>query len=123
MPEIGNAAANAVCIPPRCKLPARHAGRRTARPPGPDGDLDSLPRLTVMSAMQATAREFTREFSRFRRAARAGRTVRVRDRDGVVYVFVREKAEAPSLADVVGHLAGCVNSGAHEKSMEGYGKD
>ena len=76
-----------------------------------------------MSAMQATARNFTRQFPRFRLAARAGHTVRVKDRDGIVYVFTREQNEAPSLADVVGHLLGSVNSGVRRKSMEGYGKD
>ena len=45
------------------------------------------------------------------------------DRDGVVYVFTRDKSEAPSLADVAGHLLGSVNSGVRKKSLKGYGKD
>ena len=76
-----------------------------------------------MSAMKATAREFTREFPRFRRAARAGQTVHVRDRDGVTYVFSREAADTPSLADVAGHLLGSVKSGVAKKSLRGYGKN
>ena len=76
-----------------------------------------------MSAMQATARDFTRKFPHFRRAARAGQTVRVQDRDGITYVFSREKADTPSLADVAGHLLGSVNSGVRKKSLVGYGRD
>ena len=76
-----------------------------------------------MSAMQATTRNFTRKFPVYRRAARAGQTVRVRDRDGVVYVFTRDKSDAPSLADVAGHLLGSVNTGVRKKSLKGYGKD
>lgn len=76
-----------------------------------------------MSAMKATTRDFTRQFPRYRRAARAGQTVRVRDRDGIVYVFAREETDAPSLADVAGHLLGSVNSGVRKKSLKGYGKD
>lgn len=76
-----------------------------------------------MSAMQATARNFTRKFPLYRKAARAGQTVRVEDRDGVIYVFARDKAEAPSLADVAGHLLGSVNSGVRKKSLKGYGQD
>ena len=76
-----------------------------------------------MSAMQATARNFTRKFPLYRKAARAGQTVRVQDRDGVVYVFARDKADAPSLADVVGHLKGSVHSGRPKKTLEGFGRD
>jgi hypothetical protein len=76
-----------------------------------------------MSAMQATARDFTRQFPRFRRAARAGQTVHVKDRDGILYLFTREQKEPPSLAEVAGHLLGSVNSGVRKKSMRGYGKD
>jgi hypothetical protein len=73
--------------------------------------------------MQATARDFTRKFPRYRKAARAGQTVRVQDRDGVVYVFTRDNSAAPSLADVAGHLLGSVSSGIRKKSLKGYGKD
>jgi hypothetical protein len=73
--------------------------------------------------MKATARDFTRKFPVYRRAAKAGQTVRVRDRDGVTYVFAREAKEAPSLADVAGHLVGSVNSGVSKKSLESYGQD
>ena len=90
---------------------------------GPGVRLDTPRRLTTMSAMQATARNFTRKFPIYRRAARAGQTVRVRDRDGVTYVFAREEADAPSLADVAGHLLGSVNSGVRKKSLAGYGRD
>lgn len=106
------------------RLPAIAHG---ATPPGcqvaADASLDTAPRLTTMSAMQATARNFTRKFPLYRRAARAGQKVRVRDRDGVTYVFAREQADAPSLAEVAGHLLGSVNSGVRKKSLKGYGKD
>jgi hypothetical protein len=85
--------------------------------------LDSPSRLTMLAAMQATARDFTRQFPRFRKAARAGQTVRVQDRDGVVYVFARDKSDVPSLADVAGHVLGSINSGLRRKSLRGYGKD
>lgn len=73
--------------------------------------------------MQATARTFTRKFPLYRKAARAGQTVRVEDRDGIVDVFTRDKSKAPSLAGVAGHLLGSVNSGVRMKSPKGYGKD
>lgn len=73
--------------------------------------------------MQASARDFTRRFPRYRKAARAGQTIRVQDRDGVVYVFARDQTDAPSLADVAGHLLGSVNSGVRRKSLKGYGQD
>jgi hypothetical protein len=76
-----------------------------------------------MAAMQATTRNFTRKFPVYRQAARAGHTVRVQDRDGVTYVFAREPSEGPSLADVVGHLKGCVHSGRPKKTLEGFGRD
>jgi hypothetical protein len=85
--------------------------------------LDKAFGLTTMSAVQATARDFTRKFPVYRHAARAGQTVRVRDRDGVVYVFARERADAPSLAAVVGHLKGCVHSGRPQKDLRGFGRD
>lgn len=70
--------------------------------------------------MKATARDFTRKFPVYRRAAKAGQTVQVRDRDGVTYVFARDAKEAPSLSDVAGHLLGSVNSGVRKKSLAGY---
>lgn len=73
--------------------------------------------------MQATARDFTRRFPRYRKAARAGQTIRVEDRDGVVYVFTRDESSAPSLADVVGHLKGSVHSGRARKTLAGFGRD
>ena len=76
-----------------------------------------------MSAMEASTRNFTRKFPLYRKAARAGQTIRVQDRDGVVYVFARDKANAPSLADIVGHLKGSVSSGRRKKNLEGFGRD
>ena len=76
-----------------------------------------------MAALHATARNCTRKFPLYRKAARAGQTVRVEDRDGVVEVFTRDKATAPSLAEVAGHLLGSVNSGVRKKALKGYGKD
>ncbi len=73
--------------------------------------------------MQATARNFIRKFPCYLKAARAGQTVWVQDRDGVVYVFARDKSTAPSLADVAGHLLGSVNSSVRRKSLIGFGKD
>ena len=40
-----------------------------------------------MTAMQVTVREFTRKFPNYRRAALAGKEVRVRDRAGNSFVF------------------------------------
>lgn len=97
-----------------CMAPNQQPGRT---------DLTRHPWLTTMSDMQATARDFTRKFPVYRRAAKAGQTVRVRDRDGVTYVFARVANEAPSLSDVAGHLLGSVNSGVRKKSLDGYGQD
>ncbi len=71
--------------------------------------------------MQATARDFIRKFALYRKAALAGETIRVKDRDAVVYVFAREKIAAPSLTDVAGHLLGSINTRLRKKSMNGYG--
>lgn len=76
-----------------------------------------------MSFMHATTRDFTRRFSGYRDAARAGQTVRIVDHEGIVYVFSREKANPPSLADVAGHLLGSVSSGVRKKSLKGFGHD
>lgn len=76
-----------------------------------------------MSVMQVTIREFTRKFPSFRRAALAGKEVRVRDRAGNGFVF-RSAAEKPvSLAHAMGDLMGSVQSGQHKKSLAGYGRD
>ena len=73
--------------------------------------------------MQVTVREFTRRFPNYRRAALAGKEVRVRDRAGNGFVF-RASAEKPvSLAAAMGDLLGSVQTGQRKKSLAGYGRD
>ena len=73
--------------------------------------------------MQVTVREFTRRFPNYRRAALAGKEVRVRDRAGNGFVF-RASAEKPvSLADAMGDLLGSIQTGQRKKSLAGYGRD
>ena len=76
-----------------------------------------------MSAMQVTVREFTRRFPNYRRAALAGKEVRVRDRAGNGFVFRATEGKAVSLADAMGDLLGSVRSGQRKKSLAGYGRD
>ena len=76
-----------------------------------------------MSAMQVTVREFTRKFPNYRRAALAGKVVRVRDRAGNGFVFRVAEGKAASLADTMGDLLGSVKSGQRKKSLAGYGRD
>ena len=76
-----------------------------------------------MLAMQVTVREFTRRFPSYRRAALAGKKVRVRDRAGNGFVFCAVKDEEPSLAEAMGDLLGSVRTGRRSKSMAGYGRD
>jgi hypothetical protein len=77
-----------------------------------------------MTAMQVTVREFTRKFPNYRRAALAGKEVRVRDRDGNGFVFrAAEEKKAVSLADAMGDLLGSVQTGQRKKSLAGYGRD
>ena len=74
--------------------------------------------------MQVTAREFTRKFPNYRRAALAGKEVRVRDRAGNGFVFrVASEQKNVSLADAMGDLIGSVRSGKKRKSLAGYGRD
>ncbi len=76
-----------------------------------------------MSAMQVSAREFTRKFPNYRRAALAGKEVRVRDRAGNGFVFRAVEEKSVSLADAMGDLIGSVKSGQKKKSLAGYGRD
>ena len=76
-----------------------------------------------MSAMQVTVREFTRKFPNYRRAALAGKEVRVRDRAGNSFVFCATKEVPVSLADAMGELIGSIQSGQRKKSLAGYGRD
>ena len=73
--------------------------------------------------MQVTVREFTRKFPNYRRAALAGKEVRVRDRAGNGFVFRAAKAAPVSLADAMGGLIGSIQSGRRKKSLAGYGRD
>ena len=50
--------------------------------------------------MQVTVREFTRKFPSYRRAALAGKEVRVRDRSGKSFVFRAVEEKSASLAEV-----------------------
>lgn len=76
-----------------------------------------------MSVMQVTVREFTRKFPNYRRAALAGKEVRVRDRAGNGFIFRAADEKAVSLADAMGDLVGSVQSGQKKKSLAGYGRD
>ncbi|MEO5957928.1 MAG: hypothetical protein ABIZ49_13065 [Opitutaceae bacterium] len=73
--------------------------------------------------MQVSAREFTRRFPNYRRAALAGKEVKVRDRAGNGFVFRAAKEKSVSLADAMGDLIGSVKSGQKKKSLAGYGRD
>lgn len=73
--------------------------------------------------MQVSAREFTRKFPNYRRAALAGKEVRVRDRAGNGFVFRATEEKRVSLADAMGDLIGSVRSGKKKKSLAGYGRD
>jgi len=80
--------------------------------------------------MTTTMREFQRQFGRMRKAAAAGKEIRIRDRKtGEEFSF---KATAPvkkkTFWELAGHLAGSVKSGpgdlsANKKYMEGFGRD
>ena len=61
--------------------------------------------------MEITVREFTRRFPDYRRAALAGKEVRVRDRDGNGFVFRTASNQSVSLADAMGDLIGSVRTG------------
>lgn len=76
-----------------------------------------------MSVMQVTVREFTRKFPNYRRAALAGKEVRVRDRSGNRFVFRAADQTPVSLADAMGDLIGSVQTGQRKKSLAGYGRD
>lgn len=76
-----------------------------------------------MSAMTVTVREFTRKFPNYRRAALAGKEVRVRDRAGNGFVFRATEAKSVSLAEAMGDLLGSVQSGQRKKTLAGYGRD
>lgn len=76
-----------------------------------------------MAVMQVTVREFTRRFPNYRRAALAGKEVRVRDRAGNGFVFRAIDEKPISLADAMGDLIGSVKTGQRKKSLAGYGRD
>ena len=77
----------------------------------------------MMSVMQITVREFTRRFPNYRRAALAGKEVRVRDRAGNGFVFRAVNEKPVSLANAMGDLIGSVQSGRRKKTLAGYGRD
>jgi len=63
-----------------------------------------------MPAVQVTVREFIRKFLRYRRAALAGKEIRVRDRAGNGFVFRAAEEKDVSLADAMGDLLGSVQT-------------
>jgi len=58
-----------------------------------------------------------------RRAALAGKEVRVRDRTGNDFVFRATAHKPMSLTEAMGDLLGSVRSGRPKKSLAGYGRD
>lgn len=72
--------------------------------------------------MTTTLRQFHRELARMRRAAVKGMEVIVRDHQGHAFLFKRIDAPPPTMAQVVGHLAGSVKTGKRVKSLAGYGR-
>lgn len=72
--------------------------------------------------MTITLRQFHRELARMRQAAVKGAEVIVRDHQGNAFLFKRIDAPAPTMAQVVGHLAGSVRTGKRVKSLVGYGR-
>lgn len=73
--------------------------------------------------MQASVREFTRKFPAYRRAALAGKEVRVQDRKGNGFVFRAAQGKPVSLAEAMGDLIGSVGTGRRKKTLAGYGRD
>jgi hypothetical protein len=84
--------------------------------------IDTPQSQTLMSDMTTTLRQFQRELARMRRAAVKGADVIVRDRQGNTFLFKRIDASAPTMAQVVGHLAGSIATGKKVKSLAGYGR-
>ncbi len=72
--------------------------------------------------MSTTTREFTRRFASFRKAARTGEVVSVRERDGTEYTFALKRPAPASLAEAVAHLAGVAETGQARKTLSGYGR-
>jgi hypothetical protein len=89
--------------------------------------LDTATAKVTISAMQASVREFTRKFPAYRRAALAGREIRVQDRAGNGFVFRaahgQPVSDPVSLAEAMGDLIGSVSTGRRKKSLAGYGRD
>lgn len=77
----------------------------------------------MVSVMQVTIREFTRKFPSYRRAALAGKEVRVRDRSGNGFIFRVADEKPVSLAEAMGDLLGSIQSGQKKKTLVGYGRD
>ena len=75
-----------------------------------------------MSDMTTTLREFNRHLARHRRAAAQGHEILIRDRTGATFVFKRVDEDKRSMSDMVGHLAGRVQTGRRVKSLAGYGR-
>ncbi len=72
--------------------------------------------------MKTNARDFTRNFSTYRKAAKQGDSVEIRDREGLSYIFKLKTPTPASFADAVAHLSGIGESGVKEKTLKGYGR-
>ena len=90
--------------------------------------LDGCLLSDIVSDMTITVREFQRDFSRMRRAAAAGKEIRIRDqKTGEEFSFKAAAAEKKkTFWELAGHLAGSVKSGVgdlstNKKHREGFG--
>lgn len=71
----------------------------------------------MMSDMTISMREFQREFGRVRKAAAAGKEIRVRDqKTGEEFSFKAAQPEKKTFWELAGHLAGSVKSGVGDLS-------
>lgn len=67
--------------------------------------------------MTTTMREFQREFGRMRKAAAAGREIRIRDqKTGEEFSFKAAKPAKRTFWELAGHLAGSVKGGPPDLS-------
>ena len=83
----------------------------------------------IVSDMTITMREFQREFSRIRKAAAAGKEIRIQDqKTGEEFSFKAAASEKKkTFWELAGHLAGSVKSGVgdlstNKKHLEGFGR-
>ena len=91
--------------------------------------LDGRTPSDIVSDMTTTVREFQRKFSRMRKAAAAGKEIKIRDqKTGEEFSFKAMKPEKQkTFMELAGHLVGSVKSGVGDRStnkkhMEGFGR-